>query len=137
MRIFISREQLHQQVWKIPMTKLAPIYGIKNYELKKICDRFLIPTPKSGYWAKLSFGKSEEIEPLPVWRNCIPCTIRSKEKTSAKTSLQTLVDIPAKMHKPIRVVDLAPKKVDYGIVVKKNLITPHYLVEKAHKELKA
>lgn len=137
MRIFISREQLHQQVWKIPMTKLAPIYGIKNYELKKICDRFLIPTPKSGYWAKLSFGKSEEIQPLPVWRNCIPCTIRSKEKTSAKTSLQTLVDIPAKMHKPIRVVDLAPKKVDYGIAVKKNLITPHYFIEKAHKELKA
>jgi hypothetical protein len=136
MRIFISREQLHQQVWSMPMTKLAPIYGVKNYELKKICDRFLVPTPKSGYWSKLSFGKSENITPLPRWKNCIPCNMIVKNKNQTATSLLTIVDIPAEKHKPIKIVELASIKADHGVTVKKNLTTPHDLIEKAQKELK-
>lgn len=137
MTIFINREQLHQQVWNTPMTKLAPIYGVKNYELKKICDRFLIPTPKSGYWSKLSFGKSEDIVPLPLWKNCIPCNFKPKEKNLTASLQPTIGEIPIVINKPIKIVELIPKKVDYAIAVKKNLTTPHDLIEKAQKELKS
>lgn len=137
MLIFINREQLYQQVWKMPMTKLALIYGVKNYELKKICDRFLIPTPKAGYWSKLSFGKSEDIELLPIWKICVPCNIKSKKKIPTATLLPKTADVPVIIHKPIKIIELAPEKVDHGIVVKKNLANPHLLIEKAQIELKS
>ena len=136
MTIFINREQLYQQVWKIPMTKLAPIYGVKNYELKKLCDRFLIPTPKSGYWSKLSFGKSEGILPLPLWKSHILVDIKPKGKDPIVTMQPAIVDMPVVINKPIKIVELIPKKVDYAITVKKNLTSPHDLIEKAHQELK-
>lgn len=137
MSIFINREQLHQQVWKTPMTKLAPLYNLSNNELKKICDRFKIPTPKAGYWSKLSFGKPEDVVLLPKWKICVPCNIKSKKKVSTATLLAKTVDIPVELCKPIKIVELAPKKVDHGIAVKKNLTTSHDLIEKAQKELKA
>lgn len=137
MTVFINREQLYKEVWKMPMTKLAHIYGIKNYELKKICDRFLIPTPKSGYWSKLSFGKFEDITPLPIWKSCIPCNIKRKDQTLRATLHSTIVDIPVEIYKPTKIVEFAPKKVDHAISVKKNLTLPHDLIEKAQKELKA
>lgn len=136
MLIFINREQLYQQVWKMPMTKLALIYGVKNYELKKMCDRFLIPTPKSGYWSKLSFGKHGDIELLPIFKICVPCNVKNKKEISTVTLLPKTADIPVVIHKPIKIIELTPKKVDHGIAVKKNLTTPHDLIEKAQKELK-
>lgn len=137
MSIFINREQLHQQVWKIPMTKLAPLYNLSNTELKKICDRFKIPTPKAGYWSKLSFGKPEDIVQLPKWKICVPCNIKSQKKILTATLLPKTVDIPGEIHKPIKILELTTKKVDHRIMVKKNLTTPHDLIEKAQKELKA
>jgi hypothetical protein len=136
MSIFINREQLYQQVWKIPMTKLAPLYNLSNYELKKICDRYLIPTPKAGYWAKLSFGKPEDIVPLPIWKSCVPCNIKSKKKMSTATLLPKTEDIPVVIHKPIKLIELAPQKMDHGIVVKKTLIHMHSLIEKTQQALK-
>ncbi len=135
--IFINREQLHQQVWKTPMTKLAPLHNLSNNELKKICDRFKIPTPKAGYWSKLSFGKQEDVVLLPKWKICVPCIIKSKKKISTATLLAKTVDIPVELYKPIKIVELTPKKVDHGIAVKKNLTLPHDLIEKAQKEFKA
>lgn len=132
MSIFINREQLHQQVWKTPMTKLAPLYNLSNCELKKICDRFLIPTPKAGYWAKLSFGKPEDIVPLPIWKSCVPYNIKSKKKIPTVALFLKMADIPVVIHKPIKLIEL----MDHGIVVKKNLTTPHDLIEKAQKEFK-
>lgn len=137
MSIFINREQLHQQVWKTPMTKLAPLYNLSNNELKKICDRFKIPTPKAGYWSKLSFGKPEDIVSLPKWKICVPCNIKNKKKISTATLLPKMADIPVVIHKPIKIVELTSKKVDHGIAVKKNLTNLHNLIEKAQEELKA
>lgn len=133
MSIFINREQLYHQVWKIPMTKLAPLYNLSNYELKKICDRFLIPTPKAGYWSKVSFGKSEEITPLSIWKSCAPCNIKNKKKILTVSLLPKMVDIPVVIHKPIEII---PRKVDHGIVVKKTLIHMHSLIEKTQQALK-
>jgi hypothetical protein len=32
---FINREQLYNQIWSVPMTRLAPQYKLSTYELKK------------------------------------------------------------------------------------------------------
>ena len=53
----VSREQLYEQVWSKPMTKVAAEYGVTSTALKKACDRHQIPTPERGYWAKREHGK--------------------------------------------------------------------------------
>lgn len=62
----VSREELYQQVWARPMTKVAADYGVTSTALKKTCDRHKIPTPDRGYWAKLEHGKPvRKRPPLP------------------------------------------------------------------------
>lgn len=64
----VSREELYEQVWSKPMTKVAADYGVTGTALKKTCDRHHIPTPERGYWAKLEYGKpinKEVLPPLP------------------------------------------------------------------------
>jgi len=61
----VSREELYEQVWSKPMTKVAADYGVTGTALKKTCDRHHIPTPERGYWAKLEFGKRVNKEALP------------------------------------------------------------------------
>lgn len=61
----VSREELHEQVWSKPMTKVAADYGITGTALKKTCNRHRIPTPERGYWAKLEHGKPVQKQSLP------------------------------------------------------------------------
>jgi hypothetical protein len=61
----VSREELYEQVWAKPMTKVAAEYGVTGTALKKTCDRHKIPTPERGYWAKLEHGKLARKTPLP------------------------------------------------------------------------
>ena len=55
--IIVSRDQLHDEVWTEPMTKVAKRYDISDVALKAVCDKHRIPTPPRGYWAKLAAGK--------------------------------------------------------------------------------
>ncbi|MES5488826.1 hypothetical protein QMZ05_39305 [Bradyrhizobium sp. INPA03-11B] len=61
----VSREELYQQVWSQPMTKVAAEYGVTGTALKKTCIRHRIPTPDRGYWAKLQHGKPVRKVSLP------------------------------------------------------------------------
>jgi hypothetical protein len=60
----VSREELYEQVWSQPMTKVAAKYGVTGTALKKVCDRHKIPTPERGYWAKLEHGELARMRPL-------------------------------------------------------------------------
>lgn len=53
----LTRRELYDLVWSMPMTKLAAEFGISDVGLKKVCDRHRIPTPTRGYWAKLEAGQ--------------------------------------------------------------------------------
>jgi hypothetical protein len=57
--IQINREDLYEQVWSIPMAKLAKQYQISDVGLAKICKKMKIPVPGRGYWAK----KGKKIKP--------------------------------------------------------------------------
>jgi hypothetical protein len=53
----LTRRELYDLVWSKPITKLAADFGISDVGLAKICDRYRVPSPSRGYWAKLEAGK--------------------------------------------------------------------------------
>ncbi len=61
----ISREELYEQVWSQPMSKLAKNYELSDVGLAKICKKLEIPIPKRGYWQRKQHGKKVSRPPLP------------------------------------------------------------------------
>lgn len=61
----VSREELYEQVWREPMSRLAKRYGISDVALAKTCRALNVPVPPRGHWAKLQHGKPSPQLPLP------------------------------------------------------------------------
>lgn len=61
----LSRQQLYDQVWSMPMLLLAKQFQLSDNGLRKICRKYSIPIPQMGYWQKLKFGKPTKKIPLP------------------------------------------------------------------------
>ena len=116
---YIDRQQLHKQVWKEPLTKLALKYRLKPYELKKLCDRFSIPLPKVGHWSKAAYGKAVQASPLPQ------CN-QSKLKVRKEQQKEKQIQLPVKSVTP-----------EIKIVVKKTLSNLHPLIERTRTVLKS
>ena len=62
----ISREDLYDRVWRIPMRTLATEFGVSDQGLAKICARHTIPRPPRGFLAKKEAGLTVEQQPLPA-----------------------------------------------------------------------
>lgn len=45
-------EELSENIWKLPMTKLSIVYSVSDKAIKKRCDKLGIKTPPAGYWFK-------------------------------------------------------------------------------------
>ena len=118
---FINREQLYQEVWNIPLTKLAPVYNFSTYQMKKLCDTFCIPLPKAGHWSKVTFGKIVEISPLSVYNKC---KLKVKKFNFSKKNNQSII------------VKKIEKKLIFNVFVRKNLTKPHPITVKTRDELK-
>ncbi len=61
----ITRTELYNKVWTIPMQKLADEFGFSDVGLAKLCKRHQIPVPGRGYWARLQFGQKPMRTRLP------------------------------------------------------------------------
>src|SRR5262245_60178706 len=61
----ITRAELYELIWKEPMTKVAPRFGLSDVGLAKLCTRCDIPRPPVGYWAQKQIGKEPERTTLP------------------------------------------------------------------------
>ena len=68
-------------IWKEPVTKVAEKMGVPAPILRKFCNHLNIPTPSSGYWSKLQFGKPVEIPPLPTFKDKEIPTLDSFQKS--------------------------------------------------------
>lgn len=68
----ITRKELYELIWKEPVTKVAEKLGFHAPLLRKYCHQLNIPTPSSGYWSKLKFGKPVEIPALPEYIDEVP-----------------------------------------------------------------
>jgi hypothetical protein len=61
----ISRRELYEQVWSVPMWTLGRKYGLSDVGLGKICKKNDIPRSPRGYWAKKKCGCKVQKPPLP------------------------------------------------------------------------
>ena len=63
--ITLTRRQLYERVWAVPLRRLCKEFGLSDRGLAKICARHKIPVPARGAWAKKVHGKPARQPPLP------------------------------------------------------------------------
>jgi len=68
LRSLISREELYNEVWAEPVTKVAERYGASDVAVAKWCRKMNVPRPGRGYWARKSAGQRMKRAPLPEAR---------------------------------------------------------------------
>lgn len=61
----VSREQLYELVWSMPVTKVAEKFSVSGSYMARVCSVLRVPRPERGYWAKLSVGKAPARPELP------------------------------------------------------------------------
>lgn len=61
----VTREDLYERVWTLPMRRLAAEFGISDVGLAKVCKRLNVPVPGRGYWAQVEAGAAGPRKPLP------------------------------------------------------------------------
>ncbi len=44
----IKREELYEEVWSVPIVRLAEKYGLSDNGLRKVCKRLDVPVPEGG-----------------------------------------------------------------------------------------
>lgn len=109
--IHVSRQELYDQVWETPMTKLAKEYGISDVALAKICKKLNVPYPWRGYWRRKETGKA--VTPLPLPSSSDPgkqsvviCrTIRSEAMTTLSESVRQYMTTEQSPEQKITVPD--------------------------------
>ena len=61
----LTRKELYDLVWSVPMMKLAKRFDLSDQGLVKKCKKHNIPRPLMGHWAKLAHGKTVKKTALP------------------------------------------------------------------------
>ncbi len=90
-KTILSRKELYKKVWTTPMIHLAKEFGISDRGLAKICQRYDIPRPRLGYWAKLEHGKKVSKVPSPkILSRTINGLRTSTEKSTTSSTMKTL-----------------------------------------------
>jgi len=67
--ISLSRRELYDLVWAVPIPEAAARLGISRTWLTKICHRAGVPYPTRAYWGLLASGKRPARERLPAARD--------------------------------------------------------------------
>ena len=99
-----SRKELHELIWKEPISKISERLNIKDSLLRRKCKENNIPTPDSGYWSKLKFGKEVNIEPLHKDANLNSIITFEKRAITARkvkeTNRRIKTKVPERLSKP-------------------------------------
>lgn len=62
--IRLTREDLYQKVWAVPLKTAAQEISISAWSLANACRKHNIPVPSAGHWTKVELG--QEITPPPL-----------------------------------------------------------------------
>jgi hypothetical protein len=121
----VSRRELYEQVWAVPMARLAKEYGLSDSGLAKICRKHNIPRPPRGFWARVAAGQILKRAPLPTGDPGIVIEIASyihqgQEFSFQKTDPHILTGPPA----------------ESPVIVSKKLGRAHLLVKQSTEILK-
>lgn len=101
----LTREELYERVWSLPMQKLAKTFGLSDVGLAKLCRRHKVPVPGRGYWARLAAGQTPKKTLLPPTIDPKLATIKIHPGHRAETELtefkQAIPIIEAASDRPI------------------------------------
>ncbi|WP_378946642.1 hypothetical protein [Mesorhizobium sp. ANAO-SY3R2] len=64
MKRTFTRQELYDLVWSTPIATLAEQFDISDRGLAKTCQRYHVPVPGRGYWAKVEAGLPATKTPL-------------------------------------------------------------------------
>jgi hypothetical protein len=77
----LSRAELYELVWSLPLKTLAARHGVSDVALAKLCRRRQVLVPPRGYWAKKRSGQivarpalAEFVQPVKVPKAPQPAT---------------------------------------------------------------
>ena len=121
----LNREELYEQVWSQPMTKLASTYSLSDNGLRKICKKHDIPLPTLGYWAKMQHGKKVERLPLPPTKGSGELEIKIYKKDDLPIDEEQFT----KAQELITFENLDENKIQ----VPSMLVSPHILISQTKK----
>lgn len=94
----VSREQLYEMVWKLPMLRIAEQFGVSSSYMARVCTELRVPRPPRDYWAQLEVGRAPERPALPVARPgdmvswSVGSTVGSRPTSGAFTHRDTTSD---------------------------------------------
>lgn len=55
--MILSRQQLYDLVWLMPMTEIARQNGLRDQHIARACDGAEVSRPRAGYWQKVGHDK--------------------------------------------------------------------------------
>jgi len=121
--IHLHRDELYNQIWTEPTTKLASKYGISDVGLSKICKKLRIPKPPVAYWSMIRCGKK-------ITRPSLP---KLKSGESESYSLTAQKDARPKIEVRSEIQDYIEKEKNLRrrLIVSKKLTLPHPLVRQS------
>ncbi|MES2063603.1 MAG: hypothetical protein V4456_16870 [Bacteroidota bacterium] len=123
--VTLTREEIYQLVWTMPMTAIAKIYQISDVGFRKICVRMKIPIPTSGYWSKVQAGhrlSRPSLPPAPKGNNAASLKERlPSTPVSIPSELQSLIKKVALEKLPFKVPDRLTNPDPLTLVVKEQL----------------
>ena len=61
----VSREELYELVWSMPMVKVAEKFKVSGSYMARVFANLTVPRPERVYWAKLAVGKALDKPSLP------------------------------------------------------------------------
>lgn len=118
-KIELTREEIYEMVWNVPMRRLAWKYKISDNGLRKICKKHNIPLPTNGHWVRIKFGYKSEKKSLPkATKDPGKITLCFRDKdgkyveavespiTKHKKELKTNEELPVKV--PTEIITLDP-----------------------------
>lgn len=102
-----GRDQLYEEVWKTPISRLCKQYGLTSYGLRKLCIQLQVPLPRQGHWERVAAGHHVECPDLPAeivssLGNPPITSSRRRMKRIVKTEIVPDVDAPALSTLPSR-----------------------------------
>jgi hypothetical protein len=64
-KIILSRAQLYEKIWSVPIKEICAEYDIDPEGLERICKRLNIPVPEANHWKKIATNKKLNVIHLP------------------------------------------------------------------------
>lgn len=95
----LTRQELYELVWSMPMTKVGKQLEISDVAVRKICIKFDIPRPPQGYWA--SERRRRHVRPVLPKADQYASLIRIHIPGRASTPPEPEIPLPDAVEKVI------------------------------------